>query len=135
MDTKAFRLLPRNKFFELFTYFNHENKPECRAIAMREIDMTAVQRARESLSEAGVKPGYTAFVAKAAAQVLREMPNANRAAIEMPFYSRVYQFMNYDVSVAVERSEEDIGGAFAYTVYDTDKKSVNAMYRFTASAS
>ncbi len=127
---KEFKILPRNKMFELYNILNKENIPEARVIAVREIDLSSVERARKKVAggtnSESVKPTYTSFIAKATAKVLREMPQANRSTIETFFFKRIFQFENTHVSVAVERndSENNAGGAFVYTVYDTDKKNL-----------
>lgn len=125
---KSFSVMPRNKMFELYTILNKENIPEARVIAVREIDISSMERARtqSGLALNGVKPTYTAFIAKAVAQVLQEMPQANRITIESLLYKRVVQLHTTDVSVAVERndSQGNSGGAFIYTVCDTLKKTL-----------
>lgn len=114
--------------FELYNILNKENIPEARVIAIREIDLSSVERARKnavSLSTPDtIKPTYTSFIAKATAQVLKEMPQANRITMETFFFKRIVQLKNTHVSVAVERndSENNSGGAYVYTIYDTDKK-------------
>jgi pyruvate/2-oxoglutarate dehydrogenase complex dihydrolipoamide acyltransferase (E2) component len=127
---KEYKILPRNKMFELYTILNKENIPEARVIAIREIDLSSIERARKKyVSEQNpnaVKPTYTSFIAKATAKVLREMPHANRSTIESFFFKRVFQFLNTHISVAVERNDSvnNTGGAFVYTIYDTDKKNL-----------
>ena len=120
---KQYRLLPHSRMFELFTIFNRENIPDCRAVAIREIDLSQIDALRLKLQTERGKPSYTSLVAKATALTLAEMPAANRAVANFPFHTRVFQFLKINVSVAVERQDGDFGGAFVYTVYDTDQKS------------
>lgn len=128
---KEFKILPRNRMFELYNILNKENIPEARVIAIREIDLSSIERARKKTPADGysesVRPTYTSFIAQATAKALREMPHANRATIETFFYKRVFQFENTHVSVAVERNDSanNTGGAFVYTVYNTDKKTLS----------
>lgn len=123
---KEFKILPRSILFELFTNFNKENRSNDKAIAVREIDISSLERLRNLSS---IKPTYTSFVAKGIALVLKEMPHFNLSTIETIFYKRQYQFLNTHVSVAVERNDIDEGGgaAFVYTIYDVDKKSLIAI--------
>ena len=44
---KEFKILPRNKMFELYNILNKENIPEARVIAIREIDLSSIERARK----------------------------------------------------------------------------------------
>lgn len=108
--------------FELFTIFNRENIPDCRAVAIREINVSQIEALRLKLQNGSEKPSYTSLVAKATALTLAEMPDANRAVADFPFHTRVFQFLKINVSVAVERQDGDFGGAFVYTIYDTDQK-------------
>lgn len=120
---KQYKMLPHSRMFDLFTILNRENIPDCRAVAIREIDLSQIEVLRLRLLNDGLKSSYTSIIAKAVAITLAEMPNANRAVANFPLFSRVFQLLRINVSVAVERQDGDFGGAFVYTVYDTDKKS------------
>ncbi len=124
---KEFKILPHSRMFDIYNILNKENISDCKAVAIREIDISSIEKVRTLLKTDTIKPTYTAFLAKAAALVLREMPHTNRAAIESIFYKRIYSFLNTHVSVAVERndSDESLGGAFVYTIYNTDQKKLN----------
>lgn len=119
---KQYKLLAHSRMFELFTIFNRENIPDCRAVAIREIDLSQIEALRVKFQKENKKPSYTALVAKATALTLAEMPDANRAVADFPLHTRVFQFLKINVSVAVERQDGDFGGVFVYTIYDTDQK-------------
>lgn len=121
------KLLPSGRILDLFNILNKENMPDAKAVAIREIDITSLERVREQLKANGKAATYTAFVAKAVAQTLREMPQANRS-VGMGFLKKqIFQFTKEHVSVAVERNDaaDMCGGAFVYTVYDTSTKSLS----------
>lgn len=123
---QEYEILPRSKLFYLYDILDKENIPQHRVVAIREIDISSIERLRAKLKTEHSKPTYTSFIAKAIAKVLQEMPHANRATMEFCFFKRIYRFLNTHVSVAVERDDADsaIGGAFVYTIYNTDKKSL-----------
>lgn len=125
--SNEYRILPKSRMFDLYTLLNKENSSNNKAVAIREIDATQIDKVRTKLAKEGKKPSYTSFIAKAAAKVLQEMPQTNRAAIETFFCTRVFSFENTHISVAVERNDSDgsFGGAFVYTIYNTDKKDLN----------
>lgn len=126
---QEYELLPHSRMFDLYSALNRENIPDCKAVSIREIDISSLERVRKNLQQGTQKPTYTAFVAKATSIVLREMPHANRAAIKTFFLSRILRFAKAHVSVAVERNdaEANAGGAFVYTIYNTEMKSLNAI--------
>lgn len=132
-----YKILPRSRLFELYNLLNKENISNCKAVAIRDIDVTQIDRRRHQMAKEGRKASYTSFVAKAAAKVLQEMPQANRAAIETFCYTRVFSFQSTHISVAVERNDADnnYGGAFVYTIYDTDKKELNEISKEIADLS
>lgn len=73
-----------------------------------EIDLTEIERVRGAAG-AGLRPTYTAFVAKAVAIALREFPYANRRLFRplwLPFVSCFQSFRGTDVAVAIERNIE-----------------------------
>lgn len=123
---KEYRIHPHSRMFDLYNILNRENSSNNRAVAIREIDISSIERLRLRLKTDSIKPTYTAFLAKAVSIVLREMPHANRAVIETFFFNRIFSFLKTHVSVAVERNDADadLGGAFIYTIYNTDQKSL-----------
>lgn len=56
------------------------------------------------LRNSKLPPSYTSMIIKAAAITMRRHPEANRAILGPPFFKRIYQFKNTDISVAVEKS-------------------------------
>ncbi len=86
--------------------FNTVLRPRNFVIMTREIDATAIDELRQSFDTQGkVKPSYTAIIMKAAAMTLQKHPNANRIIFEYPFFKRLVQLNNIDISVAVDRSD------------------------------
>jgi pyruvate/2-oxoglutarate dehydrogenase complex dihydrolipoamide acyltransferase (E2) component len=78
---------------------------------VEEVDLTEVERLREAAVRRGErKPSYTAIVMKAVALALREFPYANRRVYRSwPLgRRRLQQFIDIDISVAVERDIRDV---------------------------
>lgn len=124
--TDEFKVLPRSRMFDLYSFLNKENQPAFKAVAVREIDITKMEEIRSRTAQGEKRPTYTSFVAKAAAQSLMEIPEANRVAMRSLFSYRLIQFEKAHVSIAVERDDADrnLNAAFIYTIYDTDSKSL-----------
>jgi pyruvate/2-oxoglutarate dehydrogenase complex dihydrolipoamide acyltransferase (E2) component len=132
MSDRAFEIEPRNKFAEATrAIVEYEIRPGNTVSFAAEIDLTEVERLRASAGArpgAGRKPSYTAFVVKALALALRDVPYANRRVCRRawwPFGARLQRFHHCDVAVAVER---DFPGseatAFIDTVRDADAASL-----------
>ncbi|MBL7686793.1 MAG: 2-oxo acid dehydrogenase subunit E2 [Bdellovibrionaceae bacterium] len=124
--TNEFNVLPRSRMFELYSFLNKENQPAFKAVAVREIDIAKIEEIRSRTSHREKRPTYTSFVAKAAAQALMEIPEANRVAMRSLFAYRLIQFNKAHISIAVERDDADrnLKAAFIYTIYDTASKSL-----------
>lgn len=124
---KEYTVLASSKMFSLYDVLNTENLSDCKAIALREIDISALDRIRQQNKTQIGKLSYTSFVAKAIAMTLEEMPQANRIAVKTFFFTRLLNLLKTHISVAVERNDlnESSGGAFIYTIYDTNKKSLH----------
>ncbi len=124
--TNEFKVLPRSRMFDLYSFLNEENQPQFKAVAVREIDISKIENVRNATVAGEKRPTYTAFVAKAAAQALTESPGVNRIAIKSFFGYRLVQLTKAHVSVAVEREDADrnLNAAFVYTIYDTDSKNL-----------
>lgn len=120
----AWTALGRNRYFEVLGALNVENRSDCKVGMLSEIDLSGVQRVRSALRQAdGYKPSYTAFVALAVANALREQTHANRIPVEWPFWKRIVQLQDVHLSVAVERDKPGIEQAvFVGTIRDTDRK-------------
>lgn len=118
--------LERNRYFEVLGSLNVENRGDNKVAMLSELDMTSPQALRASVSQqAGIKPSYTAIVAKAISIALREHPYANRMAVERLFWKRILQLHEVHMTVAVERDRPGIEQAvFAGTIRDTDKLDV-----------
>jgi hypothetical protein len=126
MSTPAPPELSRpNRISRAFWTLNHEMTAVYTVHFVREIDATALDRLRrETFEREGEKPSYTALVVKAAALALREFPYANRAILGPPFFRRMVQFRNMDITVAIERNVPQAEAVvLADTILDVDGKS------------
>ncbi len=114
------------RFFRLFWKMNDELKPVNFVEFVREIDASSIDQLRLAYARAGkTKPSYTAVIVKAAAKILKTHPIANRAVVGLPFFKRLIQFNNIDISVAV--NIDDLNGesyAFAGTIRNTINQSL-----------
>ncbi|WP_435011476.1 2-oxo acid dehydrogenase subunit E2 [Tundrisphaera lichenicola] len=127
----GFKVEPRNKFFEANrSIVEHEIRPGNTVSFLAEVDLTEVEEIR-GLAPSGLKPSYTALVAKAVALALGDFPYANRRVCRRawaPFASRLQSFTRRDVAVAVER---EIPGAesvaFIDILRDADELSLAEM--------
>ena len=101
--------LERNRYFEVLGGLNVENHGDNKVAMLSELDMSSAQALRDAVGNAaGVKPSYTAIVAKAISIALREHPYANRISVERPFWKRILQLQDVDITVAVERDRPGI---------------------------
>ena len=121
-----YKVLASSKMFSLYNVLNKENLSDCKAVALREIDISSIDQLRQQNKDQISKPSYTSFVAKALAMTLEEMPQANRIAVKTFFSTQLLSLLKTHISVAVERNDvdESSGGAFVYTIYDTNKKNL-----------
>ena len=121
-----FHLLPRNRFFEVVGGIMFENRGDDKVAMMSEIDMSQCIRLRESIGQTcGQKPSYTACVARAVALTLKTHPYANRTTLEWPFFKRVVQLDEINITVAVEKDTPGLEQAtYAGTIAHTDTRSL-----------
>lgn len=128
---KSYSVLARNRYFEVLGDLNAENRGDNKVAMLAELDMTSAEAVRVSTKDiTGVKPSYTAVVAKAVALALREHPYANRIAVEWPFWRRILQLHEVHLTIAVERDKESVEQAvFAGTIRDTDRLDLAAITR------
>ncbi|MCB1886457.1 MAG: 2-oxo acid dehydrogenase subunit E2 [Rhodocyclaceae bacterium] len=126
-----YRILPRNRFFEVVGGIMFENRGNDKVAMLSEIDMSEAIRLRESVAaETGEKPSYTAIVVFALARALREHDYANRTTIEWPFYRRIVQHNQVNVTVAVARDSPGLEQAtYAGTIRDADTLSLVELNR------
>lgn len=91
---------------------------------MGEVDLTEIERLRSKMGDQ--RPSYNAFVAKAVAIALQELPYANRRVWKRwPWGTRLQQFHGSDIAMAVERNIEDAEGvAFVDILRNTHEKSL-----------
>ena len=124
-----FHFLPRNRFFEVVGGIMFENRGDDKVAMLSEIDMSQCIRLRNTIGAgAGQKPSYTACVAKAVALTLKTHPYANRTTLELPFFKRIVQLDEINITVAVERDSPGIEQAtYAGTIPRTDKWSLVAL--------
>lgn len=128
---RQYTTLERNRYFEVLGSLNVENRGDNKVAMLSELDMTSAQALRAAINQqAGIKPSYTAIVAKAISIALREHPYANRMAVERLFWKRILQLHDVDMTIAVERDRPGIEQAvFAGTIRDTDKLDLIAITR------
>lgn len=115
---RAYVLEPKNKYFEAIrAVADFELHPAPTVSFMTEVDLTEIERVRSAAS--GIRPSYTAFVAKAVALALLDFPYANRRVCRSPWRlwlgHRLQRFHHCDVAVA---SERDIPGAESVAFFD-----------------
>ncbi len=120
----AWTVVPKSPYFNVSDGLDRENRSDNKIAMLAELDMSSAERLREAVkTESGVKPSYTALVAKAVSLALRRHPHANRILVGPRFWSRVIQLTDVDTTVAVER---DLPGqeqaVFAGTIRGTDFK-------------
>lgn len=117
-----YTILKKSRYFEVLGGLNAENRGDDKVAMLSELDMSAAEAVRSSLVEStGIKPSYTALVAKAVSLTLREQPHANRVPIGWLLWRRVVQLHRIDMTVAVERDQPGSEQAvFAGTIRNTD---------------
>jgi pyruvate/2-oxoglutarate dehydrogenase complex dihydrolipoamide acyltransferase (E2) component len=123
---KPYRVLGKARFFELLDGLNRENRSDNKVAMLNEVDMTACEAIRAAYARRGEpKPTYTAFVAKAITETLRDNPQANRITIERPFWKRIVQLEDIHLTVAVERDRPGLEqGVVAASIYHADRLSL-----------
>lgn len=109
---------PKNRYFEAIrAVADFELHPGPKVSFMSQVDLTQVEQLRRNA--VGVRPSYTAFVAKAVALALSEFPYANRRVCRTPTRLwlgwRVQRFHRCDIAIA---SERDIPGAESVAFFD-----------------
>ncbi len=131
MNNSAYRIMPRNKFFQVNVLLvETEIRPGYTVSYSHEIDLSRIEEIRVS---AGVhRPSYTAMLAKAIALALREFPYANQRVISRPWFAwwapRLQRFSRCDIAVAVERNIPDAEGvAFVEILRDVDRASLDEL--------
>ena len=88
---KQYTNLGRNRFFEVLGGLNVENHSDNKVAMLSELDMSSAQALRAAIDKAvGIKPSFTAIVAKAISLALREHPYANRITVEWPFLAAYF---------------------------------------------
>lgn len=124
-----FHFLPRNRFFEVVGGIMFENYGDHKVAMLSEVDMSQCIALRESIgAETGTKPSYTAFVARAIALTLKTHPYANRIPLEIPFFKRIIQLDEINITVAVERDTPGLEQAtYAGTIAHTDQLSLSEL--------
>ena len=103
-----------------------ENFGDNKVAMLSEIDMSHCIRLRESIFKAtGQKPSFTAFVARAIALTLKTHAYANRTTLEIPFFRRIVQLEDINITNAVERDTPGTEQAtYAGTIPNTDSLSL-----------
>ena len=124
-----FHFLPRNRFFEVVGGIMFENRGDDKVAMLSEVDMSQCIQLRNAIgASVGQKPSYTAFVAKAIALTLKTHSYANRTTLELPFFKRIVQLDEINITVAVERDTPGLEQAtYAGTIPRTDEWSLVAL--------
>lgn len=122
-----FHFLPKNPFFEVVGGIMFENYGDNKVAMLNEIDMTQCIALREAIGKKiGQKPSYTACVARAVALALKTHPYANRITLEVPFFKRIIQLEEINITVAVERDTPGVEQAtYAGTIARVDELSLS----------
>jgi len=117
--------IPINRVSKAFGTLTQELNPANKVTFIREIDATEMDLFRNSIAVSnGIKPSYTALIVKAASIALAEFPYANRGILGFPFWERVVQFDNMDITVAIEKNVPGLESiVLADTICDIDAKS------------
>lgn len=121
-------LVKNNTFFQVNrVLIETEIDPGVTVTFMGEVDLTEIEAWRKKLGDK--RPTYTAFVAKAVAMAMQEMPYANRRVWKRwPWGTRMVQFHGSDVAVAAERHIPDAEGvAFIDILRDAHEASLQEM--------
>jgi hypothetical protein len=112
---KSYRVLKKNPFFEVLTALNQDNRSDQKVMMVNEINMSVCERIREDAQKNSLpKPTYTALLVRAVALSLRDFPYANRIYLEWPFFRKMVDLDQVDISVAVEK---DLGPGFELVAY------------------
>lgn len=126
-----FTTLRHSRFFRILHGLNKENMSDNKVAMLSEVDMSAVERLRKQTeSQTGIRPSYTAMVVKAVSLALRRHPHANRIPVGFLGWRRLIQLHIVDMTVAVERDLPGIEqGVFAATIRHTDEKDLAVLTR------
>ena len=122
-----FHFLPRNPFFEVVGGIMFENYGDNKVAFLSEVDMSECVALRERIAaETGEKPSYTALVTSAVAKALKNHPYANRIPLEYPFFKRIIQLDEINITVAVERDTPGFEQAtYAGTIANAEQLNVS----------
>jgi pyruvate/2-oxoglutarate dehydrogenase complex dihydrolipoamide acyltransferase (E2) component len=116
------------KIFQVISYLTkREVRPENYVTFFREIDCSVIEKIRQQYGNLNKKkPGYTAFIIKAASQAITEHPFVNARVFPGFPYSKIVKFSKIDTGVLCEK---DIPGAefmtFMDVIKNTDKKTID----------
>lgn len=125
--SQALRKVPVTRAEKTSWAMSDTLKPAYMVTMVSEIDVTALEALRQSARRIGQRPpSFTSLVIKAAAVIMEKNPQANRAILGLPFFKKLYQFQNTDISVAVEKNLPGLPGqAFATPIKNTLGKSLD----------
>lgn len=128
---QTYRILPRNRFFEVVGGIMFENRGDDKVAMISEVDMSECQNLRADFASRGLaRPSYTALVVRALALTMQdsEFAYANRTTIDLPFFRREVQFNQVDISVAVARDSATLPQAtYAGTIRSADQLSLSQL--------
>jgi len=117
--------LIKDRYFATLGWTNRENASDAKVAFMNDVDMSSALRLRERYTEQ--KPSYTALLARAVALAIREHPKANRMVLDLPFFKRIVQFDDINITIAIEQQQQDEtkDTVLADTIYRADLKSLD----------
>lgn len=120
---KSYRLI-KDRYFATLGWTNRENASDAKVAFMNDIDLSSIMRLRDKYG--AQKPSYTALLTRAIALAIKEYPNANRMVLELPFYKRIVQFDDINITIAIEQQQGDseMDTVFADTIFNVDKKNL-----------
>lgn len=124
---QKYHFLPRNRFFEVVGGIMFENHGDHKVAMLSEVDMSNSIALREKIgNDTGQRPSYTALVAAAIAKAVKTHQYANRIPLEYPFFKRIVQLDDINITIAVERDTPGLEQAtYAGTISNIDQLSIS----------
>ena len=133
----SYRVERTNRLFEAFCLLPEKEltRPGVTVTFNTLVDLSAINQLRESAPSKEERISYTAFIAKALALTLHELPYGNRRVFKLPWVPfgkrRLVSFQSCDIAIAAER---DFPGAeyvaFVDILRDADKTSLPDIKRW-----
>ena len=127
METDSPKIVPVTRAEKTSWGMNEVLKPAYMVTMVAQVDATEMEQLRKHSKQNGhLPPSFTSLVVKAASTTMMKNPQANRAILGFPFFRKLYQFQNANISVAVEKNLPSMPGqAYAAPIYNTYYKSLD----------